>query len=242
MQTKPVTSKKRPGRPSARSAETTPSAAPPRRANAERTEATQAALIAAARALFVHKGYADTSTPDIAAAAQLTRGALYHHYADKADLLYAAAGQAADEVAAEIAQAGGPDATPLQALADGAERYFAAMAQHGRARLLLLDAPAVLSPERLRALSDRAGAAELLAGLRTALGAAPDALVAPSARGSGGAGIDLPVLAELLSAAFDRAALAIAQGAPAAPYVAAMRALLASVVGQGVVGHQNPDA
>ncbi|MFD1712053.1 TetR/AcrR family transcriptional regulator [Ottowia sp. GY511] len=212
-----------------------------RRANAERTEATQAALIAAARALFVDKGYAGTSTPDIAAAAQVTRGALYHHYADKADLLYAAAGQAADEVAAEIAQAGGTGATPLQALADGAERYFAAMAQHGRARLLLLDAPAVLSPERLRALSDRAGVAELLVGLRAALEAAPDSAVAPRTPGSVSEEVQLRVLAELLSAAFDRAALAIAEGALAAPYMAAMRALLASVVGQGAASWRNLD-
>ena len=115
----------------------------PPRTNADRTEATQATLIAAARRLFVDKGYADTGTPEIVAAAGVTRGALYHHFADKADLLRAVAQQAADEVAADIEAGDAPPAAPLQALIDGAERYFAAMAGQGRARLLLLEAPAV---------------------------------------------------------------------------------------------------
>lgn len=229
---RPVNATRQPSRPKPAARSQAP------RPNAERTESTQAALIAAARALFVQKGYADTSTPEIAAAAQLTRGALYHHYADKADLLYAAAAQAADEVAAQVAQAGDGAATPLQALVQGAESYFAAMAQSGRARLLVLDAPAVLSPERLRALSARAGAAELQQGLRAALSA--NAAPATAFAHAPGAPAEpahlleraqLPALAEVLSAAFDRAALAIARGEPAEPYRAAMRWLLTRVAG-----------
>ena len=201
-----------------------PAAAPPR-SNAERTGATQAALIAAARELFVRRGYADTSTPEIVAAAGVTRGALYHHYADKAELFYAVALQAADDVAADIERGSARAATPLQALIDGAESYFVAMSQAGRARLLLLDAPAVLAPERLLALSARAGAGALLDGLRAALAGAP-----------GVPDDHLPALASLLSAAFDRAALAIAHGEPSAPYQAAMRVLLTRLAGGAGTG------
>ena len=59
------------------------------RTNRDRTERTRAALLQAARALFVAKGYADTSTPEIVAAAGITRGALYHHFDDKRALFRA---------------------------------------------------------------------------------------------------------------------------------------------------------
>ena len=72
------------------------------RTNRERTEATRLALIDAARALFVSKGYGDTSTPEIAVAAGITRGALYHHFADKRDLFRQVLVREAETVAADI--------------------------------------------------------------------------------------------------------------------------------------------
>ena len=92
------------------------------------------------------------------------------------------------------------------------------MATQGRAHLLLLVAPAVLRADQVLELSARAGAAELRAGLAAALGAGappPEALDA---------------LALQLSAAFDRAALAIARGEPAEPQRQAMRWLLARLM------------
>src|SRR5215207_727766 len=60
-----------------------------RRTQADRTAATRAALVAAARRLFAEHGYAEVGTERVAQAAGVTRGALYHQFADKADLFAA---------------------------------------------------------------------------------------------------------------------------------------------------------
>ncbi|NUS71372.1 MAG: helix-turn-helix transcriptional regulator, partial [Ensifer adhaerens] len=70
-----------------------------RRSNRERSDTTRAAILDAARGLFVTRGYADTSTPDIVAAAGLSRGALYHHFEDKKALFRAVAEREASAVA-----------------------------------------------------------------------------------------------------------------------------------------------
>ena len=188
-----------------------------RRSQGERTDATRTALVNAARALFEARGFAGTGTPEIVAAANVTRGALYHHFADKTELFHAVARQVAQEVADGIAQRSRRHKKPVEALLAGAQAYFAAMVEAGRARLLLLEAPAVLSAEQVIGLSDLAGFQALQEGLHDALG-------------EGQPAVPLRELSVLLSAAFDRAALAIARGEPAAPYEQAVRLLLSRLV------------
>ncbi len=60
-----------------------------RRTQAARTEATRAALIDAARRLFTERGYDGVGTEEIVRAAGVTRGALYHHFGGKRELLEA---------------------------------------------------------------------------------------------------------------------------------------------------------
>lgn len=186
-----------------------------RRSNRERTEATRTALIAAARRLFIEKGYADTGTPEIVAAAKVTRGALYHHFTDKQALFRAVAEHEAGLVAAEIDRAAPDDLPAREALVKGGDAYLDAMAVPGRTRLLLIDGPAVLGRAGMDEIDDRHGNRTLRAGILFAVRA-------------GELRQDLPVDAatQLLGAAFDRAALAIEGGADAAQYKTALAALI----------------
>jgi AcrR family transcriptional regulator len=43
-------------------------------------------ILEAAQALFLEKNYADVTMTDIAEAADVTKGALYHHFSGKEDL------------------------------------------------------------------------------------------------------------------------------------------------------------
>jgi len=192
-----------------------------RRTNKERTEATRIALVKAARALFVKKGYADTATPEIVAAAKVTRGALYHHFADKADLFRCVVMQEAEAVARRIEQETEQPDSALDAVMAGGEAYFAAMAVAGRARLLLVDGPAVLGHAEMDRIDKETGGEELRQGLAYAI--------------SNGAlkGAPLDALTDILSAAFDRAALAIADGAAVDDYKAAIRLIFSSLLGKG---------
>ncbi|MGJ7497114.1 TetR/AcrR family transcriptional regulator [Variovorax sp. RT4R15] len=186
------------------------------RSNRDRTEATRHALIESARALFVRKGFGDTSTPEVSAAAGTTRGALYHHFADKRDLFRQLLMREMQAVAADIRAAASTELPAGEALAAGSDAYLTAMTVPGRTRLLLIDGPAVLGMAEIMAMDESSAAATLREGL------------AAARVGLDGGALD--ALAGLLSAAFDRAALEIDGGADAAQVRAAMRWLLARVV------------
>ena len=67
---------------------------------AEQFQKTQRILLDTARELFTKKGYAGTSTEEIVRRSKMTRGALYYHYKDKADIFAAVF----EEVRADSAQ------------------------------------------------------------------------------------------------------------------------------------------
>lgn len=185
-----------------------------RRTNRDRTEATRRDLVAAARKLFTEKSYAETSTPEIVAAAGVTRGALYHHFADKQALFQAVVEQEAAEVAAEIESASPASLPPREALLAGSQAYLHAMRTPGRTRLLLLDGPAVLGRAEMDEIDARHGNRTLREGLVATMDSgAMKALPADALTG-------------LLAAMFDRAALAIDAGAPAGDYRQTLIALV----------------
>src|SRR3984893_11636931 len=72
----------------------------------EYTEATRRALLDSAADAFVERGFAEASLDDIARAARLTKGALYHHFAGKQDLFRAVFEEVEMEMIAAVRQAG----------------------------------------------------------------------------------------------------------------------------------------
>jgi AcrR family transcriptional regulator len=117
-----------------------------RRTQSERTAATRAALLGAARDLFARDGYAASGREAIVAQAGVTRGALYHHFANKQALFRAVFEQLEAEVMSQVARAAACASSPLEMLRTGALAYLDAALDPAVQRVALLDAPAVLSP------------------------------------------------------------------------------------------------
>jgi len=133
------------------------SAAAPRTKHAERSEATRAALIAAARPLFAERGFANVGTEEIVRAAGVTRGALYHQFRDKQELFAAVFEQLEQELAQRTGAAAAASGTgdPLIELRVGAVAWLDACTEPEVQRIVLLDAPAVLGWDRWREIGMR---------------------------------------------------------------------------------------
>lgn len=137
----------------------------------ERAEATRAQLLAAARELFAERGYSGVGTEDIVRAAGLTRGALYHHFADKRELFAAVHERVEEELVASIAARMTELTDPVEALVTGIRGVLDACGEPALARITLLDAPTVLGWARWREIDERYGLGLVIAGLTAAMDA-----------------------------------------------------------------------
>lgn len=111
---------------------------------AEMMEETRLKLLQAARRAFAHKGYAASSMDDLTAAVGLTRGALYHHFGDKQQLLAAVVNEIDAEMASRAAAIGSKEANDWDALMAEGVAYIEMALQPEVQRIVLLDGPAFL--------------------------------------------------------------------------------------------------
>jgi AcrR family transcriptional regulator len=123
------------------------SAAPrTRRTQADRSASTREALVVAARPLFAAHGFAEVSTDAIVAAAGVTRGALYHQFADKTALfeavLAAVERDIAKRLAVEAEAAGISD--PVEVLRHAVRTWLDICVEPEIHRIALIDGPSVL--------------------------------------------------------------------------------------------------
>jgi AcrR family transcriptional regulator len=165
---------------------------------AVQAEATRAKLVRTARDLFTRRGYTGVGTEEIVRRAKVTRGALYHHFADKRDLFRAVHEQVEEELVAAIGAeiAGIEDAREL--LAVGVRSFLDACTDPAVAQISLIDAPSVLGWAEWREIDARYGMGLVKLGLELAM--QQDALERQ----------DPDPLAHLLLASLGEAALLIA--------------------------------
>jgi AcrR family transcriptional regulator len=114
------------------------------------SEATRAALLDEATALFAQRGYAGTSLEDVASASQVTRGAVYHHFASK-QALFEAVLQLQEARAMEaVATAAATAADPWDAAILALDAYLQQGCDPVYGRLVWLEGPAALGWRRWR--------------------------------------------------------------------------------------------
>ncbi|MDN3526021.1 TetR family transcriptional regulator [Halomonas sabkhae] len=110
-----------------------------RRTKAE-AEATRVALLDAAEAVFFEKGVACTSLEQIARHAGMTRGAVYWHFRNKADLFRAVLDRVRMPFEELVAENVPDEASPLEAIRLGCQQGFHRLEQpqHRRVHATLL--------------------------------------------------------------------------------------------------------
>lgn len=156
-------------------------------------------LIAAARRLFAERGYAAVGTEEVVREAGVTRGALYHQFADKRDLFRAVLEEMLPEIGQRLYEETmariGHDREDLQV---GARVLLGIYAEPEVRRLFLIEGPAVLGLSDWKALQAPLSTLFLDHALRHLV---EEGIIAES---------EMPSLNELLSGALQQAALGIA--------------------------------
>ena len=126
--------------------------------------ATKASILRAARKLFAARGFAATTTGEIAGAAGVTIGALFHHFGDKGALFRSVFEELEVELDAHVRETAGEQ--------DGLETFllgFRAFLEFARRkdfhRIVMLEGPVVLGENEWHAIEQRRAASTMMEGL-----------------------------------------------------------------------------
>jgi AcrR family transcriptional regulator len=112
-------------------------------ARAAQGAATQKTLRRQARKLFARKGYSGANTEALVESARVTKGALYHHFANKRELYQAVVEDVERELVDKL-EAAGAGKPPWKRLSAMCHAYVEACRDPALARMLVLEAPVVL--------------------------------------------------------------------------------------------------
>jgi AcrR family transcriptional regulator len=161
--------------------------------------ATRGQLIDVATGLFAEHGYEGTSIEAVLAAAGVSRGALYHHFAGKEALFKAVVSAISDRVTVELTEAIRDCTDPVDAMRTGALAWIDLAGDPVIQRVMLVDAPSVLGWEQWRAMDEgrTVGAMRAMLQAVSDSGRLPQELVEP--------------FSHMILAALDEAALVVAR-------------------------------
>jgi len=121
---------------------------------AEQSQATVAHLVKVATKLFVARGYAKVTIGQLAKAAKVTSGAIYHHFEDKQALFAVVAEQITKDLVSAAAQRVGQERDPWKKLCAGIDAVLESSGTPN-VKLAFLEAPVVLGLDRWRQLEQR---------------------------------------------------------------------------------------
>jgi AcrR family transcriptional regulator len=132
--------------------------------------ATRVDIIAAARAAFARDGYAAVRLEDVAAAANATTGAIYHHFGGKSALLFAVAEAVELEVVRAISATAPKGGSAWDAIRHAVTTTLDLCSRPEVARIIFREAPNVLGAAAWREVEMRYGLGGFHALFRNASG------------------------------------------------------------------------
>ncbi|RED49901.1 TetR/AcrR family transcriptional regulator [Aestuariispira insulae] len=136
--------------------------------HARRSLETRRKLLSAARSIFTEVGYMKASTPAIAKAAGVSRGALYHQYADKEALFRDLLNEMQAEIYSEIEKVALAADDLVNGLIEGAMVYVEAAARPDYLRIVLTEGPSVMGTDQWREADRNNGVQSLIDGFSAA--------------------------------------------------------------------------
>ena len=111
---------------------------------------TRRSLIAAGEELFTAQGYAGTSLDAVVAHAEVTKGALYHHFSGKQALFESVFEAVEARASAQILDALRTDADPYARALEGLRAFLLVVRDPAYERVVIQQGPSVLGYERFR--------------------------------------------------------------------------------------------
>ena len=136
---------------------------------AQYSATTRQALVDVAEGLFTEHGYAATSLDAIVAGADVTKGALYHHYSGKQALFEAVFEKVESAGSQQTHDALGGHSDPWDKAHSGLRAFLEVVRQPSYSRIVIQDGPSVLGYERFREQEERSTFAYVLDIVRAVL-------------------------------------------------------------------------